>query len=126
MNAENLRQTEVLQLGSPSGAATLAALFANCEILVKKITLVNGAALSASDTNFVTVSLMNGATLIASYSSKVTNGQGALSQWTGKAGAVAAGLVAAGSTLTAVVAVGGTGALTSAALQIEYVRNQNK
>ena len=125
MNAENLRQTLVLPLGSAAG--TVAALLANCDIQVKKIALINGGALAASDANFVQCNLMNGATLVASVSNKVTGGQGAIAALTGKPGVLATdGKVLSGSTLSVVSTVGGTGALTAAALQVEYVRLANK
>jgi hypothetical protein len=123
---ENIRQTVLLNLGAPASASNLAALFANTDLLIKKVTLLNGATIAADNTNFVTLSLKNGANVVASLDSRAAN-QGAVTSLTGKQfvvdpGAAGYATVAAGSTLSFNTVLGGTGALTAGQLQIEYVR----
>jgi hypothetical protein len=92
---------------------------------ILSIALCNKSNLAADNTNYVVVSVKNGALLVAKYDSRAA-GQGALAAGVSKLAAMDPNAVladhpAAGSDLTVDVDVNGTGSLDTANLTMSYV-----
>lgn len=115
----------VLPIGSPAATATLPAPKLVHPLEISKVRLINGASLAQDDTNYITVELKVGSTVLASFSSKLT-APGKLCNEAIVAN-VASGdmlggtkiVVAAGAQLSITCTKFGTGVPTNALLQLE-------
>lgn len=69
-------QCVVVNLGSPSSDLLIPALYALGKIRLLKVSLINGAAIAASDTDFVQLELKNGSTVLAELDSRAAHEDG--------------------------------------------------
>lgn len=114
---QNNPQTIIIPLGSVAAADELPGGYYPKAFKLTSVHLMNAADMSASDTNYVQVSLQTGATVIAEVDTRAAH-EGALTANTAKACNLvdAQSKVAAGSSLKVVYAEGGTIALDNACL----------
>jgi hypothetical protein len=121
-NNENNPHIAMLQVGTQAASISLPGLKFPKHSKVKKVSLINQAALAADDTNYLQVQLCNLAddSVLAEVSSKLTGGEGALVANKPLADSQAAWDAAAGLEVYVKVIKNGTGVPTLAQLQIEY------
>lgn len=122
LNNENNPSIMVVSLGSVTTDETalpVAHLLKKSKI--KSVRIVNGAAIEASDTNYVELALRKGTTEIATYDSRAA-GQGALVALVSKPMVMVAGqeIQVAGSDLNFLYEESGTIGMTNAQLVIEH------
>jgi hypothetical protein len=112
-------QVVVIPVGSLAANATIPAMYVPRAGKLLSAHLVNNAAIAASDTNYCTLTLLSGATTLATLDSRAAN-QGALVQREGKAFVVASEDLASGASLSLQYAEAGTIQLTEAVLVLHY------
>lgn len=120
LSNENNPQLVVVDLGSISADGSLPALYLPKKCFIKSATLINGATITASDTDFVDVRLQNGSDVIAELDSRAAHENG-LTALTGKSMNMVAAkqIQEAGSSLKVVYDESGTIAMTSAIMVLE-------
>jgi hypothetical protein len=111
-----------MQLGSPSADDSVVAgayFYAHRKCIITSVVAIDGAGISADNSNYIQLELKNGSDVVAEMDSRAAH-EGALVVDVAKAMNVDADLaeVAAGSTLTVNYQETGTVAMTSAMLQI--------
>jgi hypothetical protein len=123
-NNENQLLTQVIPLASITADADVYGAFIPQKSKIKSAYLVNGAGIAQSDTDKAVVTLKNGSTVIATHSTAVTSGTGALTANVPAAMTLSATeadlLVAAGTWLKVGYDESGTYAMTSAMLIVNY------
>lgn len=124
MSAQNnARSPEIvgLYLGSVTATQTHACAKFTRRFKINSVRLSNDALLAQHASNNVVVEVKNGSAVVAKWSTVATTGDGPLpaADFVTMVLTEANSLLAAGSTLTAVVTVGGTGALTRANMHLE-------
>jgi hypothetical protein len=75
-NNENNARVVVIPLGSPSADKEIPALHVREKSLLKSARIMNGAALAASDTDFVQLSLQSGSTVVAEIDTRAAHENG--------------------------------------------------
>lgn len=120
INNANNPQLVVVPLGSIAAAGDLPALYLPKKSYIKSAAVIDQAGIAASDTNYVQISLQNGATVIAEMDSRAAH-EGALTALVGKVLNMVSAeqSQAAGSSLKVVYAEGGTVQMTNAVLVLE-------
>jgi hypothetical protein len=78
LSNENSPNVAVIDLGSITADADTYGLYLPMKAKIKSAYLVNGAGISQSDSDYGVVKLMNGSTVIAQHSTKLTDGTSAL------------------------------------------------
>jgi hypothetical protein len=108
-------------LGDINADATFVCMRTARKMKITAVYLSDGTGIAKDDTDYVVAALKNGSTVIADYSTKLTGGDGALVADTLVAVPIESGqdTQAAGSTLSIVVDVAGSGAMDEAFLQID-------
>lgn len=123
-NNENQLLTQVLSLGSITADADTFGIFIPQKSRIKSAYLVNGAGIAQSDTDKAVITLKNGSTVIATHSTALTGGTGALSANVPAAMALSSTeadlLVAAGTYLKVNYDESGTYAMTGASVIVNY------
>lgn len=118
---ESSPQLAVIPLGSITADGSLPALYLPKKSFIKSVTLINGASIAASDTDFVDIRLQNGSDVIAELDSRAAHENGIASLTGEPLNMVAAQQEqAAGSSLKVVYDESGTVAMTNAVLVIEH------
>lgn len=127
LNNQNNKQVQLIPLGSISADADVYGIYLPQKVKITGVKVVNGGAISQSDSDYAVITLKNGSTTLATHSTKLTGGTGALSSNTPAAATLASGLVsnggvdvAAGSWLKANYDETGTYAMTLAFVIVEY------
>lgn len=120
MNNENSAQVIQVPLGSLTADASVLAGYIPAKSKLKSFKLVNGATIAQSDSNYVDVQVKIGATKLAGYSTKLTDGNGPLTNGVLASGVVVDPAIPAGSKLEVVYDETGTVDLTSAHAVIEF------
>ena len=120
INNANNPQLVVVPLGSIAADGSLPALYLPKKSYIKSAAVIDQAGIAASDTDFVQISLQNGATVIAEMDSRAAH-EGALTALVGKSLNMVSAQQeqAAGSSLKVVYEETGTVAMTSAILVLE-------
>ena len=123
LSNENNPNLTVLDLGSISAdtSTKLPGMYFPKKSVIKSVTLINGATIAASDTDFVAVSLYNGADVVAELDSRAAHENGLVAN-VGKSLNVveAESVVDAGTTLLLDYQETGTVALTAAVMVVEH------
>lgn len=122
MNNENNRHVVMVNLGSmTTDASVVPALHLPQKSYIKSVKLLNGAGISADNSNYATLTLKKGSTVVASLDTRAAN-EGAVTANVAKAFTVVSGQETqdALSDLTLTYNETGTMALTNAQLAIEY------
>ena len=119
MDPSNIKLTLNIPIGAGDGSFSAVKL--PKRIVIEKVSLVDNAGLAASNTDYVSVALRSGATVIAETDTRITE-DGALVALTHKPmNLVTAQLQReADDELKVVATEGGAGALTAATVQIDY------
>jgi hypothetical protein len=128
-NNELVRCMTILPIGTLAATSTLPGMKIPASMSLRNAWLMNQVTLAADDTNYFTLALKQGATTIATYSTKLTGGQGTLTANTPAALINAATglaftssdqlkLAATDGDLTVLVTKFGTGVPTLASLQL--------
>lgn len=101
----------------PVGAAgTFPFIWCPRKFKILAVRIINGAGLAQDATNFVTVQIRRGNEIIASYASATDGG---FTANVARTAAILDPTILAGTQLTVVTTLGGTGAFTSGLLQVE-------
>ena len=116
---ENNPCITVVGLGSITADLEVPAAYAAQGRVIKSVSVIDQAGIAASDTNYILLTLKNGATTIATLDSRAA-ANGALTANVAKALTLVVAAIAAGSTLTLDYDEEGTVAMTSAQLAIEW------
>jgi len=115
-------QDLVIHVGTQAASVVLPASILSRKVLIKQVSLLNGAAVAASDTNYVQVSLKNGSTVIAELDSRAAHEDGLASLTKEALNLVAAQLTQVkNSVLSVDIVAAGTVTLTNAKLIIQVV-----
>jgi len=72
-----------VRIGNQSATATFPALYASTKIIIKRMTVLNGANLAADDVNFLQIQLLHGSDVLAEVDTRAAN-EGALVAFEGK------------------------------------------
>ncbi len=121
MNNENSPQVSVISLGAISADGEVFGLLLPKKSVIKSAYVKDGAGIVASDTNYIQVSLQNGATVIAELDSRAAHENGLVANVPKAMNVVAADkIVPAGSYLKAVYNEEGTVAMTAGELIVEW------
>jgi hypothetical protein len=117
---ENSTHLVHIPLGSITADGSLPALYLPKKCRLVSAAVIDGAGIAADNSNYVTITLQNGSTVIASLDSRAAN-QGALTALVGKAMSMVSAEQdqAAGSSLKVVYDETGTVAMTNAVLVLE-------
>lgn len=119
-NNENNTHLVVVPLGSITADGSLPALYLPKKAYIKSVALINVAAIAASDTDYVQISLQNGSDVIAELDSRAAHENGIAALTGEPLNMVSAQQSqAAGSSLKVVYNEEGTVAMTLAVLVIE-------
>lgn len=120
-NNANNPQNAVINVGTYSTAGSVPLMVLPKKSRIKSIYLLDQAGIAADNTNYVTLQVKLGSTVIASLDTRAAN-QGAVTALVAKAFAIVAGQEeqAAGSSLALLYAEGGSGTLTLGQIQIEF------
>jgi hypothetical protein len=122
-NNENQLMTQIISLASITADADVYGAYFPQKSLIRSAWLVNGANISASDSNKATVSLMDGATLIAIHSTALTGGDSLSANVPSEmslSGSTGLPEVAAGTWLKVAYDETGTYAMTNAFVIVNY------
>lgn len=119
MNNSNNPHQFCIPLGSIAAAGNLPGTYLAKNFVITSVALINNATLTASDTDYIQVSLKNGATVVAEMDSRAAH-EGTVTALVGKLLNLVAGQEeqAAASSLSVAYAEGGTITLTSAVLAV--------
>lgn len=127
MNNENAKMVQVIDIASITADGDVFGAYFPQKSKITGVKLVNGAGISQSDVNFAVITLKNGATVLATHSTALTGGTGALVANTpavvplASAQVVNGGVnVPAGAYLNVNYDETGTYAMTSAKVIVEY------
>lgn len=125
MNNQNALHTQIIDLGSITADADVYGAYFPQKSKIVSAYLVNGAGISASDTDKAVIDLKNGSTLIARHSTAATGGNGALTAnvpaaMTLQSASNGGVNVDAGSWLKVAYDESGTYAMTSAKVIVNY------
>ena len=120
MNNENSAQSIQVPLGSISADGSVLAGYIPAKSKLKSCKLVNGAAIAQSDTDYVDLQLKIGSTKLAGFSTKLTGGNGALSNGVLVDMVVESKEIPAGSKLEVVYDETGNIAMTNAHVVVEF------
>jgi hypothetical protein len=118
----NNRKSILIPLGSISADGSLPAMLCRKKVEIQGVSVVDVAGIAADNSNYVTITLQSGSTVIASLDSRAAN-QGALTALVHKDAAIvdAQKVRAAGESLKVVYDETGTVGMTNALMQIDYV-----
>lgn len=124
LSNENQLMTQVIDLASITADADVYGAYFPKKSRIVSAYLVNGAGITADDTNKAVIQLKNGSTVVASHSTAATAGNGSLVANTPAAMVLSAtdadSLIAAGSWLKVNYDESGTYAMTTAKVIINY------
>lgn len=115
----NSKQVSIIELANISTAGDVYGLHLPSKAVVTAVHVANGAGIAADDTNYVTLKVMAGTTQVSSYDSRAA-AQGALVANTPKASIVSSGVIPAGTYLKVAFGKGGTGAMTTGKVFIQW------
>jgi hypothetical protein len=129
MNNQNVIHQVVVNIGSPSVDATGPALYADVALEILSVHVANGAAIAASDTDYASFELLNGADIVAELDTRAAHENGLADKVFKGLNLVAAKVdVAAGSSLSwkyNETDAGTNIAATNAQMVIKYRRKGN-
>lgn len=76
LSNENNMHCVVIDLGSPSGDLLIPGMSVRKDIVIENVDFINGAAIAASDTDFIQLDLRSGSTVIAELDSREAHEDG--------------------------------------------------
>ena len=121
---ENNPHMVVIPIGTQAASIELPGVYARKKMIIKNAWLLNQAALTADDTNYIQVQLLAApaGAFLMEVSSKLTGGEGSLVKNVAKAAGETEVEIPAGSSLAVNVVKNGTGVPTAAVLVLEMYK----
>ena len=118
---ENYKSVQTIELGSITADGDVRGVYLPQKSKIHDVKIVDGTGIAADDSNYISASLKNGSTVVASYDSRGAN-QGAINANTPKSGAIVEGqeIQEAGSYLHASYDETGTVGMANAKLIVVY------